>query len=268
MTGSVDPRAIGAASRPIVAGVSLNLGSLAEAVGEAMARTQRGEGYTFFTLNLDHVVKLRWSAAFRAAYRRATLVSADGWPVAWLANRGVAPGDSRIRRATGSDLVEPLCEVSARRGYPIYLVGPERGVQSAAMATLRQRHRGLRFAGAEAPQIAAGDPSFDYEGLASRISASGAKLCFLCLGAPKQELLADALSRHCPEVGFVCVGAALDFIATIAPRAPRWIRRSGFEWLWRLAHEPRRLAGRYLACAYILVLLGLGFPVVPKEEYP
>ncbi|HEY1942639.1 MAG TPA: WecB/TagA/CpsF family glycosyltransferase [Roseiarcus sp.] len=259
-------KSAGAKNPVAVAGVTVNLGTLAEAVSETIARTNRGHGFTLFTLNLDHVVKLRWNPDFRAAYRRATLVSADGWPVAWLANRGAQPGEAKVRRTTGADLVEPICEVAARRGVGVYLVGPERGAQSAAIAALRRRHRGLRILGAEAPVIGAVAP-FDHEALARRIAASGAKLCFVCLGAPKQELLADALARHCPDVGFVCVGAALDFVAEIVTRAPQWMRRSGLEWLWRLAQEPRRLAGRYLACAYVLVLLGLGLPVVPREEF-
>jgi len=67
-------------------------------------------------------------------------------------------------------------------------------------------------------------------------------LCLVALGAPKQELLADALSTHCPSVGFLCIGAALSFIAGHPRRAPLWMRRSGLEWLWRLAAEPHRLA--------------------------
>jgi UDP-N-acetyl-D-mannosaminuronic acid transferase (WecB/TagA/CpsF family) len=67
--------------------------------------------------------------------------------------------------------------------------------------------------------------------------------------------LADALAARCPAVGFVCVGAALDFIAGSARRAPIWVQRARLEWLWRLIREPRRLAPRYLVCAW--VFLGL-----------
>jgi N-acetylglucosaminyldiphosphoundecaprenol N-acetyl-beta-D-mannosaminyltransferase len=268
MDGSIDLAAIAPDHSPAVAGVHVNIASLTQAIGETIACARHGYGFTLFTLNLDHVVKLRWSPAFRAAYRRATYVSADGWPVAWLANRGrVSLLDGRVRRTAGADLVEPLCEVAARRDIPLYVVGPGRGPQSAAIAALRRRYNGLRIVGAEAPRLAAGDPAFDHAALAARIAESGAKLCFICLGAPKQELLADALAPQCPEVGFVCVGAAFDFIADASLRAPPWMQRSGIEWLWRLAREPRRLAARYLVCAYILVLLGLGIRIVPQEEY-
>lgn len=266
MIGSVISETSASNRRPAVAGVPVTLNCLAEAVGEAVARLRRGEGFTLFALNLDHIVKMRWSAAFRAAYRRATFVCADSWPAAWLASRGGALREGQVMRTAGADLVEPLCEVAARRGFPIFLVGPGRGVQSAAIATLRRRFRGLRIVGAEAPDPVAGDPAFDAVALAGRIRARGAKLCFLCLSSPKQELLADALATLCPGVGIVCAGAALDFIAELTPRAPEWMQRRGLDGLWRLGIEPRRLAADAAASAYILVRLGLGLRVVPPEE--
>jgi exopolysaccharide biosynthesis WecB/TagA/CpsF family protein len=102
--------------------------------------------------------------------------------------------------------------------------------------------------------------------MAERVRASGARLCLVALGAPKQELLADALAPHCPSVGFLCVGAALNFVGGHSRRAPLWMRRIGLEWLWRLGAEPYRLAARYAACAYVFLLLGFGVDVVPAEE--
>ncbi len=266
MSGSVTSETSASKRRAAVAGVRVNLDSLAQTTAETIDRAQRGKGFTLFTLNLDHVVKLRWSAAFRAAYRRATFVSADGWPIAWLANRGASPFDSRIERTTGADLVEPLCEAAARRGLALYLVGPGQRAQAAAIAALQRRYPKLRIVGAEAPRHGATEQQFYRFTLARRIAASRARICLISLGAPKQELLADALATRCPGVGFVCVGAALDFIADEARRAPGWMRRGGLEWLWRLVHEPRRLAVRYAACAHVLLLLGLGFSVVPQED--
>ena len=92
---------------------------------------------------------------------------------------------------------------------------------------------------------------FDVAGLAARINASGARLCLLCLGAPKQELLAEALHRRCPSVGFLGVGASLDFIAGEVSRAPRWMQKTGLEWTWRLLSQPRRLGLRYARCALL-----------------
>jgi len=247
-----------------VAGLGLNVASIPQAVEAAIDYAAHGEGFTFYTLNLDHIVKLRRSAAFRDAYRRATFVCADGWPIAWLANR--AAGRRAVERAAGADLIEPLLRAAAERGVPVYLIGPEPRTQAAAIAELKRSAPALVVAGAETPYVAVDDVKFDSVAMGARIRASGARLCLVALGAPKQELLADALAADCPSIGFLCIGAALNFVSGHARRAPLWMRRSGLEWLWRLAAEPRRLAARYIACAHVFLLLGIGAEVFPAEE--
>ena len=247
-----------------VAGIGLNVASIPQAVDLAIDYAAQGKGFTFHTLNLDHVAKLRSSGAFRSAYRRATFVCADGWPIAWLANR--AAGRRLFERAAGADLIEPLLQAAAERGLSVYLVGPGPRAQAAAVAELKRSAPGLVIAGAETPHVGLGDLEFERLAMAERIRASGANLCLVALGAPKQELLADALAPHCPSVGFLCIGAALNFIGGHTRRAPPWMRRGGLEWLWRLGTEPYRLGARYAACAYVFLLLGIGLDVVPAEE--
>ena len=240
-----------------IEGVTINLATLDAAAGAAIARAERGQGVALFTLNLDHLVKLPSNAAFRAAYKRADLVTADGWPVVWLAGRKGAV----LERASGADLVEPLCEAAVARNIGVYFVGPGPRAQASALDVLRQRFSGLRVAGAETPRLPQTLNPAALDALAQRINASGARLCFLSLGAPKQEVLADALASRCPAVGFLCVGAALDFISGDVRRAPLWMRRGKLEWFWRLASDPRRLAARYALCALVffrLVLRGAG----------
>lgn len=230
-----------------IEGVRINLPSLGASVREALARAGRGQGFALFTLNLDHLVKLRNDPGFVRAYAQADLVSADGAPVVWLARRE----DASVERAAGADMVEPLCGGAAKAGLGVYVVGPGPAAQAAAIDTLKSRYVGLNIAGAETPMVPADLSAFDVAGLAGRINATGARLCFLCLGAPKQELLAAALKPLCPSVGFLCVGAALDFISSEAVRAPGWMQRSGLEWVWRLVGDPRRLGARYAQCAVL-----------------
>jgi exopolysaccharide biosynthesis WecB/TagA/CpsF family protein len=242
-----------------VEGVRINLPTLDIAAAEAIRRTERGEGFTLFTVNLDHLVKLVSNEAFRAVYRRATYVTADGWPVVWLAGRK----NAALERATGADLVEPLCQAAAARNLGVYFVGPGPKAQTGALERLTERFNGLRIAGAEAPQLPSGTgpamlAAMDLDAMALRINASDARLCFVSLGAPKQEILADALAARCPGVGFICVGAALDFISGQAQRAPLWMQRGKLEWLWRLAGDPRRLAVRYAQCAMLFAILAMG----------
>jgi exopolysaccharide biosynthesis WecB/TagA/CpsF family protein len=242
-----------------IEGVRINLPSLNAAAAEAIRRAESGEGFTLFTVNLDHLVKLTTNEAFRGVYRRATYVTADGWPVVWLAGRKHA----RLERATGADLVEPLCQAAAERDLGVYFIGPGPKAQVGALDKLTRRYKTLRVSGFEAPQLPSGDAeamldAMDLDAMAERINASDTRICFVSLGAPKQEILADALAARCPGVGFICVGAALDFISGVARRAPMWMQQGKLEWFWRLANDPRRLGGRYAECAVLFAALALG----------
>ena len=252
-----DDRRVNSAGVPVagypVEGVNVNVASQSEALNEAIRRTQSGEGFALFTLNLDHLVKIRQDKAFHRAYRRASLITADGWPVVWLSNRT----GQTLERTCGSDLVEPFCRSAAASGIPVFFVGPGLSSQTAAIEALKSRQPGLRVVGRSCDKVSTRPTWREVADLADQINASGARICFLSLGAPKQELLADALLSRCPGVGFLCVGAALDFISGEVRRAPPLWRQAKLEWAWRLLGDPRRLVNRYLLCAYELLLLAI-----------
>ncbi|MCE1235017.1 MAG: WecB/TagA/CpsF family glycosyltransferase [Hyphomicrobiales bacterium] len=207
------------------------------------------QGGTVFTINLDHLSKLRDDVAFREAYGRARYVTADGMPVVALARIEGAT----IERVTGADLVEPLCRAAATARIPVYFFGATDAVLARAVERLRAVSPDLVVAGLEAPPM-----GFDPHGQAAadaarRIAASGAGICFVALGAPKQEFFADAASRAVDGVTWLGIGAALDFLAGHRVRAPRPLQVVGLEWLWRAAQEPRRLFPRYVASARWLI---------------
>lgn len=228
-----------------------DMGVAIDAITDAAAA---GRPSAVFTLNLDHLVKLRTNAAFRRAYAAATFVTADGAPVVRLARRS-APD---IKRTTGADLVLPLADAAAGRNLPVFLFGSDAGVLGAAAARLAANTEGrLQIAGTEAPPMGFDPESAAADAAIDRIVASGARICFVALGAPKQEILAArAVARGAPLV-FVCIGAALDFIAGAQVRAPRVLQNNGMEWVWRLATNPRRLAARYAQCGLLLADLTL-----------
>lgn len=227
----------------------INALSLDDAVGkisrEISAPCERRKGFAVFTINLDHVVKLRQSAAFRAAYAEARYVLADGQPIVWLGRlKGVA-----VQRTTGSDLIVPLCRQAAHNGQSIYLLGATPEALAGAAQRLRQEAPGLDIREAYAP-----DGNFDPHGSEAdacieRIRRSGADLCFVALGAPKQELFAARAVQAGVGAGFLCIGAGLDFLAGTQQRAPLFFQKYAIEWVWRLVHQPRRLAGRYARSA-------------------
>lgn len=197
-----------------------------------------------FTLNLDHVVKMRADARFRKAYRGAGLITADGFPIVLAC---LLQG-KRASRVPGSDLIAPICAEAARSGKPIYLFGSSAQVLTNTSRLLQERYAGLAIAGTLAPPQGFDPTSENARRCIETIDRSGASLCFVALGAPKQELFADYAKSILPHVSFICIGAGLDFIAGSQMRAPHWMQRWGMEWLWRAAGDPRRLAHRYLLC--------------------
>ncbi len=233
----------------IVDGWPVNLATLETAVARIIADARRQRGFTVFTLNLDHLVKLRTSAAFRDAYRTADFVTADGAPIAYL-SRLQTPG---VERTTGADMFVPLSQAAARAGISIYLFGSQPLVLAKASAVLDRETTGtIQVAGAHSPSAQFDPEGAEADDAIEQIKASGARLCFVMLGAPKQEVFAArAVALGC-RAGFVCVGAAADFLAGAQVRAPLAFQRSGLEWAWRLGSNPRRLGRRYAECAQVL----------------
>lgn len=246
-------------------GRGINCPNPAQAIADTIRRAKQAESFTLFTLNLDHLVKLRRSPAFRNAYASADIVTADGAPVAWLA-RMQSP---TIERTTGADLLIPLAQAAAEARLPVFMFGTSADVMARAGQHLAQRSEGgLDIAGTMAPSA-----SFDPEGpeadaAIERIRQSGARLCFIALGAPKQEIFADRARKAGVPCGFICIGAALDFIAGTQVRAPQVMRDNGLEWVWRLATNPRRLARRYADCAGLFLHLMLVAPLRGREGRP
>ncbi len=224
----------------------VNVSSQAALLTDIRTRLTRKTGFGVATLNLDHVVKLRQGAAFRQAYGRHSHITADGRPIVWLSR--LAGHD--IDLVTGSDLVDPLARLCAETGTPLAFVGATEPVLEAATAFLTARHPGLAIVARIAPPMGF-DPE-NAEAVIADIIASGAGLCLLALGAPKQEILAARLTQAHPDIGVVSIGAGLDFLAGTQVRAPKIMRAMALEWLWRLIRSPRRLGLRYAACAGVL----------------
>lgn len=223
------------------------------ALAEVGRRLDAGRGFMLATLNLDHLVKLRRSGSFRRAYLAADIVVADGNPVVWLSRLAGKP----VSLAPGSELVGPLAAAAARRGLPVALYGATQDSLDAAAARLEASHPGLRVALALAPPFGLDPEGPQAEADALAIERSGARLCFVALGAPKQEIFAARAALLAPACGFAAIGAGLDFIAGAQRRAPQWARRLAMEWLWRLLGDPRRFASRYLDCALLLPSLAV-----------
>ncbi|WP_370675819.1 WecB/TagA/CpsF family glycosyltransferase [Pleomorphomonas sp. PLEO] len=233
----------------VIDATRVNIGKQADLVHLVTFDALTGRGGTVFTLNLDHLVKLEHDPAFRAAYDQATYVSADGAPVVAMARRQGA----NLVRVTGADLVRPLCGAAALARIPVHFFGTTPETLVTTEAVLRCEFPRLIVAGIESPPFGFSPFGIEARAAAERVASSGARICFVALGAPKQEVFAEFARRWAPGVTFVCIGAALDFIGGSQKRAPEFLREAGLEWLWRLIHDPRRLAKRYVLSAMYLM---------------
>lgn len=210
------------------------------------------KGFTVATINLDHVVKLARDPAFRDAYVAQSHVTADGNPIVWLARLS---GQGDVALVPGSEAIDPVARLAAEQGVPVAFFGATDVSLEAAAEAMRAQIPGIDIVLTLSPPM-----GFDPAGPAAdeaieTIRASGARLVFLALGAPKQEIFAARAARALPEAGFLSIGAGLDFISGAQVRAPGWVRALAAEWLWRMLSNPKRLAARYGLC--LLALPGL-----------
>jgi N-acetylglucosaminyldiphosphoundecaprenol N-acetyl-beta-D-mannosaminyltransferase len=214
-----------------------------EALVEIAELVERRRGGMVFTPNVDHVVMADDDDRLRRAYADADLALADGMPVIWASHVLGTPLPEKI---SGSDLVLPLMELAAAEGFRVYLLGGAPGVAQLAEQNLRRQHPDLAIVGTASPRIDLEEPKAQREHVLEAIRSAAPDLVIVGLGAPKQEIwiheVADALR---PAV-LLGVGAAIDFLAGTARRAPKWMSAAGLEWAYRLTREPRRLWRRYL----------------------
>lgn len=216
-------------------------------VNELVAAT--GPCQYVVTPNVDHAVMYQHSPALQAAYADAALVLADGWPVVAASRMLRRPLPERV---TGSDLAPALFDAAvARGGLTIYLLGAAPGVAERAAKQIEARWPAVRVVGTYSPPLGFEKNPAENEAILARIAAARPDVLVVGLGAPKQELWVHAHRQQIAAKVALCIGATIDFLAGEKSRAPVWMRRTGLEWLHRLATEPRRLVKRYARDAWI-----------------
>ena len=200
-----------------------------------------GGGYAV-TPNTDIVRKasrhpelLRWLGA-------ADLSVADGMPIIWAARLAGSPLPERV---AGSSSLYTVASAAASAGAAIFLLGGRPGAGPRAADRLRQLHPQLRV-GHHCPPLGFEDDQRASAAVDRAVEEFGPAIYFCGFGCPKQERLIASLSLRYRASWFVGCGGSIDFAAGETTRAPSLLQRSGLEWVWRLAHEPRRLFRRYI----------------------
>jgi N-acetylglucosaminyldiphosphoundecaprenol N-acetyl-beta-D-mannosaminyltransferase len=214
-----------------------------EALGRMADIIERKVGGFVVTPNVDHVCLADEDPRLRDVYAHATLSLVDGMPLLWLAR---ALGHPLPQKISGSDLIRPLAARAAQAGWGVYFLGGMPGVAEKAAAILKSEYPALKVVGTDAPPLGFEKDKKESQALLNRIRMAEPQLILVALGCPKQELwMADNVTAYAPALA-VGIGASLDFIAGIVKRSPAWMSQMGLEWVYRLAQEPKRMAGRYL----------------------
>lgn len=224
-----------------VAGVKINALRVRDVV-EVVDEWIRTDRRDYVVLTGAHgVVEMQADAELRAINNAAGLVTPDGMPIVWL---GRAHGFSNIEKVYAPDIMHAVFGASVQRGYRHYFYGGKEGVADLLADKMREQYPGLQVVGTTCPPFR---PLTEQEetSVARQINDSGAQIVWCGLGCPKQERWMARFRGLVAAPVLLGVGAGFDFLTGQARLAPRWIQRSGFEWLFRTVTEPRRLWPRY-----------------------
>lgn len=214
-----------------------------EAVGriEQLVK-ERADAYVV-TPNLDHLISLDEDKEFREAYEHADLVLADGISLVLIAKYLRIPLKEKV---SGSDLFPKVCEMAARHGWSLYILGAGPGVAEEAGRRLAEKNPGLGIAGTYSPPLGFENNPEEIERIIGKITAAGPDLMAIAISSMKGEKF---IYRYRDRLGVpltMSIGAAVDFEAGNRKRAPKWVSRMGFEWLYRTIQEPKRIGKRVL----------------------
>lgn len=234
-----------------ILGVGVMPLDLASAVATLAAWREQGRRDYVCCVAVHGVVVAQHDPAIRRAINGAGLATTDGMPLLWWCRRA---GFSNARRVYGPDLLDTMCGVGVERGYRHYFYGGSPAVVEQLVTRLAQRHPGMVIAGHHSPPFRPLTEAEDAADIAA-INAARPDYVWVGLGMPKQEKWIASHVGKIDAAALLGVGAAFDFHAGTKPHAPRWMQRSGLEWLFRLVSEPRRLAYRYLVGNTTFVIL-------------
>lgn len=225
--------------RSILAGMMARRWNERELLAIEDAALPRLLPFMVFFVNAHNLNLRHKNAEYFEALRNAHLVMPDGIGVRIAARM---MGTRLSDNLNGTDLLPMILEAAEREDLSVFMLGAEQDVLDRARRNIEARHPNLRIAGTRNGFFAREDePSIN-----EQINASGADVVIVGMGTPRQELWAG---RNRPELNagmIFCMGGILDFMGGKNARAPQWMREAGFEWIYRIVQEPRRMWKRYV----------------------
>ena len=179
---------------------------------------------------------------YRAAINGGDIILPDGMTMVWIARRC---GYRIPERLSGPDFFVRFSAAADREKLRYCLMGSTSPVLEKMRRRLAREFPGIVVADTISPPFGAWSPETESR-LVSRINASQADVLWLGVTAPRQEIWLHRQGERLNVPLAAAIGAGFDFFAGTRRRAPAWMRRSGLEWLHRVAREPLRMLPRYL----------------------
>jgi N-acetylglucosaminyldiphosphoundecaprenol N-acetyl-beta-D-mannosaminyltransferase len=217
---------------------AINMDDALAAIGEWIEN--RDPHYVCVT-PLHAIIDANEQPELKEIFNASGMTTPDGMAIVWTLK---ARGFPNVARVYGPDLMKAVFERSEHAGWRHFLYGGAEGVADELAAALTRAYPRAQIVGTYTPPFRPLTPAEDAD-VCQRMTSSGADVIWVGISTPKQERW---MVEHVHRVGapvLIGVGAAFDFLSGRKKQAPRWVQRSGFEWLFRLATEPRRLWRRY-----------------------
>ncbi|MDR3572040.1 MAG: WecB/TagA/CpsF family glycosyltransferase [Candidatus Pacebacteria bacterium] len=227
----------------------MDVASMSETVDVIADRVERRQFTQHVVVNVAKLVSMQKDRELAASVRACDIVNIDGMGVVLGARILGFPVNERV---AGVDLFDRLLEMSALRGYPVFLLGATQEVVRSAASKIANKNPALLIAGYHHGYF-----WDDEQEVVEKIRNSGARLLFVAITSPKKENFINKW-KDGMGVDFVMgVGGTFDVVAGKVKRAPRWMQRNGLEWAYRVMQEPRRMWKRYLVTnnTFALMLL-------------
>ncbi len=232
--------------RENILGVNVSAINMDQALGEIKGWIAGREQHYVCVTPAHGIMECQKDLELRGIFNNSGLTTPDGMSIVWLLR---LYGHSHVDRVYGPDLLQAVCKMSLTKGWRHYFYGSTPEVLLDLVARLEEQFPGLEIAGSHSPPFRELTAE-EHQAIIEEIAGANPDIVWVGISTPKQERWMSTHRKQLSTPVLIGVGAAFDFLSGKKPQAPRWIQRSGLEWLFRLLSEPRRLWRRYAEYPY------------------
>ncbi|MDC9511384.1 WecB/TagA/CpsF family glycosyltransferase [Pseudoalteromonas sp. Angola-4] len=216
----------------------MDIATMQETVSFIENRIEQKQFLQHVVVNVAKIVNMQKDPVLAESVKACEVINIDGMGVVFGAR---FLGHAVPERVAGVDLFHELLAMSAKRDFPVFLLGATEEVVSKTVDKVKAQNPNLNIAGFNNGYFWEAE-----EAIVTKIRESGAKLLFVAITSPKKE---NFINKWQDKLGvdFVMgVGGTFDVVAGKVKRAPQWMQKTGLEWLYRVIQEPSRMWRRYL----------------------